>query len=200
MSNWTTALNHCLFDYRTTKHSATLYRPADIFLGFNTRGYMSYENNDVVSAGVNSQKLQATNKKRIDVNAKNLTFNKGSLVLYKTFQGRKFDIKGVLCKVIQQINKSTVLVENCTTKRQFKCNIEHLSKVSKSVDKKPNEEKYTRGEIEEETSSDELTHENVTNKEAKQNATNEASKLPSTPLLRRSRRVKRSPIRFGRST
>ena len=73
-------------------------------------------------------------KRTIDKFSRNRLFNVGDVVLVKKVGGKKFEIKGEECEIVQQIDFKSVIVKNNSTGRVFRISIDRISLVSNEDD------------------------------------------------------------------
>ena len=132
MDKWTTCLNHCLLDYRTTPHSAINCRPVDLFFSFRVHGYLP--SSPIEPKTKNDIKAKEISKVRFDNKARNRVFPVGSEVLVRRVNAKKFDLKGDKCIVVKQLSSNVVDVKDLSSGRIFSCSLERLSLISPTED------------------------------------------------------------------
>ena len=106
-SYWLKFLDLALFEYRTSVHATTGFRPVDLLFNFNCRGFLPYKNDKNTNSAVeNMLQNRMSAKPNYDGKrcVKSVCFKPGEEVLLKSNQRATFDRKGTIVRVVADVS------------------------------------------------------------------------------------------------
>lgn len=112
-SEWIHCIDEALFDYRTSIHTTTEFRPVDLFFSFNCRGSLPYRNcKEPKDAPQNMSKNRERAKRRYDrkVSTKATFFRKGEEAMLRLPFSSTFSAKVIRVRVLEDVSPETVKV------------------------------------------------------------------------------------------
>jgi transposase InsO family protein len=128
---WPLLLPTALLSYRTTRHSATGYTPAELFLGFAVKTFANrpqLQSDRFKQACGKMENASKTRKKYYDRHAADREFHEGQAVMVRSPSVGKLALKGDVGEVIQQLSKSVVEVSHNGVAKRI--SVERLSPVA----------------------------------------------------------------------
>ena len=112
-SDWILCVDEVLFDYRTSVHATTEFRPVDLFYSFNCRGLLPFscQNNPAVAL----EKMQGNRERAKQVydkkaSTRSSTFQEGKEALLKLPSSRTFAPKVIRVRVLQDVSPENAKV------------------------------------------------------------------------------------------
>jgi len=114
-TSWTRALDQSLLTYRSTRHTVTGYRPADLFFQFKLKGYIPNHYNKDIKQNYNQDLLNKTKTKhRLDQKTYTKDFKVGDKALLQKNELGKWKAKNEEVEIIEKDSPYTVRVKDKT--------------------------------------------------------------------------------------